>query len=781
MAKGIYIGSSIKRVHLVNIAPDVSYLSEYSRWVIGSQGTLSSSTSIVKFGSTSVCLTGTTSTSEVYVNALNDPTQHIVGHKYYVSYWYYCTNQSNSKVTTNAYWPANDSGVYTSDVVSQTNTWLHYGRIKDYSSITTAENGIRLDFNNQNIAGSMYFDGLMAIDLTAAFGSGNEPTEEWCKQNIPYIKDRGSVEYDTGVSTARKVFSAYVGVPTDIHLIEGEYVDTLVQSSNVNNYFTKTEKSFYVESTAGTLRAYNTGDDYNNTTSELNLQAKQNINEVSFTWYVNSESGWDKFNAYITRANGSTVAIATDISGYEQSGNYSGALGVGDILTFTYSKDYGTSVDSESCLISDFKILIDTRVDLGVERRDVAHKIKKAFIGVNGKARPVYSLESLAYYGDVIGGLVGTNPDTNGGYTRAFTIDDKAFFINDYLGEYEDDNGELYDSYTRSIQRINNSLTNEGYTTVPFYRNADAIVNLGDKLIAAGGMYFDDWVGAWSYYDTVEVVDKSLTSTSTYAEYTASGIGGATIGDYAIFICGENTAAGELTYGYAFNSSLTKSLLTISIHNTRLDPSCASTQNHAIFAGGRHWPSLNGYEYAYWPSNCIDYYSKSLTHHEAHLARPLVYEAIGDVGNYLLFAGGQSNYSMAEGDSHNANEIKSTPRHQVYVMTKDLTSLDTVLSLSDGKYNITAASLGTMAIFAGGYCKTQSSPADKALLETFDTGLTHSAELVLPSGSTVGYGSGRCFIGATTTSKFVFFGGGTTQGSYDNYSAYTGQINAYVY
>ena len=30
-------------------------------------------------------------------------------------------------------------------------------------------------------------DGLMILDLTAAFGAGNEPTKEWCDENLPYF------------------------------------------------------------------------------------------------------------------------------------------------------------------------------------------------------------------------------------------------------------------------------------------------------------------------------------------------------------------------------------------------------------------------------------------------------------------------------------------------------------------------------------------------------------------------------------------------------------------
>ena len=33
----------------------------------------------------------------------------------------------------------------------------------------------------------MWIDGVMCIDLTAAYGAGNEPTQSWCNENIPYF------------------------------------------------------------------------------------------------------------------------------------------------------------------------------------------------------------------------------------------------------------------------------------------------------------------------------------------------------------------------------------------------------------------------------------------------------------------------------------------------------------------------------------------------------------------------------------------------------------------
>lgn len=69
---------------------------------------------------------------------------------------------------------------------------------KNYSSTNASfpiqEVAFRLDYNNDYSAGKMWYDGLMIIDLTKAFGEGNEPTKAWCDANIPYFT--GTKEFD---------------------------------------------------------------------------------------------------------------------------------------------------------------------------------------------------------------------------------------------------------------------------------------------------------------------------------------------------------------------------------------------------------------------------------------------------------------------------------------------------------------------------------------------------------------------------------------------------------
>ena len=204
MAKGVYVGVNSASYTLRNYAPTINGTTGVAKVGNGSSTT---STSIVKYGTKSLGLTGTTSTSEVTATFSNSYPL-ISTHIYYMSYWFYSTVTG---VTANAYWPIAEPSFGTMSP-SATKTWYQYGMIRSGSSFTDGAYPIRLDFDNNKKAGTMYFDALMLIDLTEAFGSGKEPDATWCKSNIPYFTGQTTLEVAGSSGVARKVKSIYVGV-----------------------------------------------------------------------------------------------------------------------------------------------------------------------------------------------------------------------------------------------------------------------------------------------------------------------------------------------------------------------------------------------------------------------------------------------------------------------------------------------------------------------------------------------------------------------------------------
>ena len=93
----------------------------------------------------------------------------------------------------------------------------------------------RFDF--EGMAGNTvaYIDDAMLIDLTAAFGTGNEPTQEWCNTNIEYFAGNKTIQYeapnkyDLTVTTPTKIQTGdilncpYSGSMKSVILPKGQY------------------------------------------------------------------------------------------------------------------------------------------------------------------------------------------------------------------------------------------------------------------------------------------------------------------------------------------------------------------------------------------------------------------------------------------------------------------------------------------------------------------------------------------------------------------------------
>lgn len=78
------------------------------------------------------------------------------------------------------------------------NKWTKWAIVAGRSSFTAGNYPYRLDYNNGGVAGEAWFDGSMLIDLTDAFGSGNEPDLTWCNEHISFFE--GSLTLNLGTA-----------------------------------------------------------------------------------------------------------------------------------------------------------------------------------------------------------------------------------------------------------------------------------------------------------------------------------------------------------------------------------------------------------------------------------------------------------------------------------------------------------------------------------------------------------------------------------------------------
>lgn len=77
------------------------------------------------------------------------------------------------------------------------NRWNRESYRNIRSNWESGNKDFRLDYDNSGTAGTVWYAGTILIDLTEEFGSGNEPTKEWCDLNFTYTE--GKVYGPTGI------------------------------------------------------------------------------------------------------------------------------------------------------------------------------------------------------------------------------------------------------------------------------------------------------------------------------------------------------------------------------------------------------------------------------------------------------------------------------------------------------------------------------------------------------------------------------------------------------
>lgn len=175
-------------------------------------------------GTTSLQLTGTASTPEV-LSQLNTAVHLIQNHIYYGRIYEYHTERS---LTTGGqwqiYWPIAEP-YFNITTFGPVNQWNMLSACNNRTNWSTGDYALRVDFNNNQLPGNVWYNGLMLIDLTNDYGSGNEPSADWCDANIPFftgsqlIKGTDNIKFKTGDI----LNCPYSGAKKTITLPPGQY------------------------------------------------------------------------------------------------------------------------------------------------------------------------------------------------------------------------------------------------------------------------------------------------------------------------------------------------------------------------------------------------------------------------------------------------------------------------------------------------------------------------------------------------------------------------------
>lgn len=207
---------------LTNLLSNSSF--ENTGWGNTAYCTLSYDNTIKKYGNYSLKVTATrTSSGEVYfANSTN--VNMVQNHIYYTRCELYQTSSVCSGMQ--AYWPQAEPNMGSASV-SETNKWVKCSFRASRTNWSGSQN-FRFDIENIVAPNYVYLDGAMLVDLTEAFGSGNEPSIEWCDSNIVYFEGTKTINASSITLRTKK------SLPQEPYLESSgtQYIDTRFQPTN---------------------------------------------------------------------------------------------------------------------------------------------------------------------------------------------------------------------------------------------------------------------------------------------------------------------------------------------------------------------------------------------------------------------------------------------------------------------------------------------------------------------------------------------------------------------
>lgn len=124
-----------------------------------------------------------------------------------------------------------------------------------------------------------------------------------------------------------------------------------ITESNIADYFTVTNGSYFFKGSGSTFTSNNAG--VGNSTASTVLTAKQDIAVLAFSYSYSSEQDYDNFTL---KVGGTTVEDG--VSGATTNKTYNGSLAKGQTVEFTYSKDRTQNSNDDKCTFSNMHITI---------------------------------------------------------------------------------------------------------------------------------------------------------------------------------------------------------------------------------------------------------------------------------------------------------------------------------------------------------------------------------------------------------------------------------------
>ena len=123
----------------------------------------------------------------------------ILNHKYYGRIYWYSTTAAKISMRYEVFLGDAQGAnllLFTYGGNVPANTWTAFSGIKSITTSTYLNQTWTIrnfTYSTSTYGTYVYADDAMIIDLTAAFGAGNEPDVSWCDSNIPYFASTQTV------------------------------------------------------------------------------------------------------------------------------------------------------------------------------------------------------------------------------------------------------------------------------------------------------------------------------------------------------------------------------------------------------------------------------------------------------------------------------------------------------------------------------------------------------------------------------------------------------------
>jgi hypothetical protein len=420
--------------------------------------------------------------------------------------------------------------------IGQNNT---YKTLKTIVLCSTFESGY-----STSTTDSYYFKNARVYNLTKIFGSGKEPTEEWCKEHLVYggYKDSNAIQTYFTNSIA----------PTNWVLYSNDY------RAKAGNAYGEWEIIGDNKPNSGAPYLINSGFDDDSSTYFATgsyvgherytyMKAPVDICPTSIYvqyYYVSGDSTIQGYNYYTNQWE--------DLCQLD----YTASTKVGNTYTISTTKYYSyfrmnmfwsSSSGSNSARLYEFKInsgYVDTfSVNyLNIPKTDmktVAKKVTKAYIGVNGVAEQCYpsnkNYNGLSFYRHA----TSTMSEARNSYGHVASAGQYALIMG---GENSSSLG-----YTNTVEAYNNNMIKSSLSSLTYVRKNTSSNSFNNCAIICGG--YGKLAGSSdsaTYLNTYEYYNNNLSHSVGTIDYTVNRNAMANNKDFCLIAGGYGTLAPTL-------------------------------------------------------------------------------------------------------------------------------------------------------------------------------------------------------------------------------------------